>query len=69
MDSDCRTRPHGGNMARRLARKGAQIALFNRSVDVTQNLAEETGHLACDSLQALSMRSPRAHRVADAACR
>src|SRR4030065_596454 len=51
----------GGNMARRLARKGAQIALFNRSFDVTQSLAEETGHLACDSLQALvdTLATPR----------
>jgi 6-phosphogluconate dehydrogenase len=51
----------GGNMARRLARKGAQIALFNRSFDVTQSLAEETGHLACDSLQALvdALATPR----------
>jgi 6-phosphogluconate dehydrogenase len=51
----------GGNMARRLARKGAQIALFNRSFDVTQSLAEETGHFACDSLQAMvdALATPR----------
>ena len=51
----------GGNMARRLAREGEQIALFNRSFDVTQRLAEETGHLACDSLQALvdALATPR----------
>ena len=51
----------GGNMARRLARKGAQIALYNRSFEVTQSLAEETGHLACDSLQALvdALATPR----------
>jgi len=51
----------GGNMARRLARKGAQIALYNRSFEVTQDLAEETGHLACDSLQAMvdALAAPR----------
>ena len=51
----------GGNMARRLARKGAQIALFNRSFDVTQDLADETGHFACDSLRALvdALATPR----------
>ena len=51
----------GGNMARRLARKGEQIALFNRSHDVTQSLAAETGHLACDSLQSLvdALQTPR----------
>ena len=29
----------GGNMARRLALKGERIALFNRSQEVTQELA------------------------------
>jgi len=49
----------GGNMARRLARKGAQIALFNRSVDVTQNLAEERAISPVTACKAWSMRSPR----------
>ena len=51
----------GGNMARRLALKGEQIALFNRSQEVTQDLAEETGHLACDSLQSMvdALATPR----------
>jgi 6-phosphogluconate dehydrogenase len=51
----------GGNMARRLALKGEKIALFNRSPEVTQDLAEETGHLACDSLQSLvdALATPR----------
>lgn len=51
----------GGNMARRLALKGERIALFNRSPEVTQDLAEETGHLACDSLQSLvdALATPR----------
>ena len=37
----------GGNMARRLARQGKQIAVLNRSFDVTEALAKETGHAAC----------------------
>ncbi|MDO9220540.1 MAG: decarboxylating 6-phosphogluconate dehydrogenase [Thiobacillus sp.] len=51
----------GGNMARRLALKGEKIALFNRSPEVTQDLAGETGHLACDSLQSLvdALATPR----------
>lgn len=37
----------GGNMARRLARKGRKIAVMNRSHDVAEALAVETGHAAC----------------------
>ncbi len=37
----------GGNMARRLSRKGLRIALNNRSHEVTESIAAETGHLAC----------------------
>ncbi len=37
----------GGNMARRLARQGKQIAVMNRSFDVTEALVKETGHIAC----------------------
>ena len=51
----------GGNMARRLAVKGARIGLFNRSPEVTHELAEETGHAAFDTLQALvdGLAAPR----------
>lgn len=37
----------GGNMARRLARQSRQIAVMNRSFDVTEALVGETGHIAC----------------------
>ncbi len=37
----------GGNMARRLARQGKKIAVMNRSHNVAEALAAETGHLAC----------------------
>ena len=43
----------GANMARRLGQHGAHIALLNRSYDVTQEVAEETGHQACETLQQL----------------
>src|SRR4030066_50766 len=36
----------GGNMARRLARKGIRIAVHNRSHAVSEAIAAETGHLA-----------------------
>jgi 6-phosphogluconate dehydrogenase len=51
----------GGNMARRLARKGRKIALYNRSHEVSRAIAEETGHLACASLADLvgALRAPR----------
>ena len=51
----------GGNMARRLARKGIRIALHNRSHDVSTALAAETGHLACASLAdlAAALQAPR----------
>ncbi|MBI3431590.1 MAG: decarboxylating 6-phosphogluconate dehydrogenase [Hydrogenophilales bacterium] len=51
----------GGNMARRLARKGISIAVHNRSHDVSVALAEETGHTACASLQELvaTLQTPR----------
>lgn len=37
----------GGNMARRLARRNMKIAITNRSFNVTEELARETGHVAC----------------------
>ncbi len=51
----------GGNMARRLARKGIKIALNNRSHEVSEAIAAETGHLACASLPELvaALQTPR----------
>jgi len=51
----------GGNMARRLARKGMRIAVHNRSHEVSQAIAAETGHLACAGLEELvaALQAPR----------
>jgi 6-phosphogluconate dehydrogenase len=51
----------GGNMARRLARKGMHIAIHNRSHEVSQAIAAETGHLACAGLEELvaALQAPR----------
>jgi 6-phosphogluconate dehydrogenase len=51
----------GGNMARRLARKGIRIALNNRSHEVSEAIAAETGHLACTTLVDLvtALQAPR----------
>ena len=51
----------GGNMARRLARKDIRIAVHNRSHEVSEALAAETGHRACASLQdmAAALQAPR----------
>ena len=51
----------GGNMARRLAQRGKRIALFNRSSEVSQTMAAETGHIACTTLEefAASLNTPR----------
>jgi len=51
----------GGNMARRLARKGIKIAINNRSHEVSEAIAKETGHLACASLRdmAAALQAPR----------
>ena len=51
----------GANMARRLGRQGAHIAVLNRSHDVALEIAEETGHLACETLQELvdALQAPR----------
>jgi 6-phosphogluconate dehydrogenase len=51
----------GGNMARRLARKGVRIAINNRSHDVSESIAAETGHLACATLQEMvsALQAPR----------
>ena len=51
----------GGNMARRLARKGKRIALHNRSHEVSAALAAETGHHACSTLEQFvaALEAPR----------
>ncbi len=51
----------GGNMARRLGRKGIKIALYNRSPDVSEAIAAEAGHLACATLEDLvaALQAPR----------
>ncbi len=51
----------GGNMARRLARQGRQIAVMNRSFDVTEALAKETKHIACKGYSDLvaTLEAPR----------
>ncbi|MHB1053256.1 MAG: phosphogluconate dehydrogenase (NAD(+)-dependent, decarboxylating) [Thiobacillus sp.] len=51
----------GGNMARRFARQGIKIAVSNRSHDVSEAIAAETGHLACATLGELveALTAPR----------
>jgi 6-phosphogluconate dehydrogenase len=51
----------GGNMARRLARKGIRIAVHNRSHEVSEAIAAETGHLASATLQDMvaALQAPR----------
>ena len=50
----------GGNMARRLRRGGAEIAVYNRSVEVAEVLAQETGARAFASLDQISeLAAPR----------
>ncbi len=51
----------GGNMARRLARQGRKIAVMNRSHDVAEALAAETGHRACPDYPAFvaALSAPR----------
>jgi 6-phosphogluconate dehydrogenase (decarboxylating) len=43
----------GANMARRLRRADINVAAFNRSLDVTEALAEETGLTATTSVEQL----------------
>ena len=43
----------GANMARRLRRGGMEVVAYNRSAEVTHELAKETGLQPTDSLQAL----------------
>ncbi len=51
----------GGNMARRLGRKGIRIAVHNRSHDVSEAIAAETGHQACATYQDMvaALQAPR----------
>lgn len=51
----------GGNMARRLGRKGIPIALYNRSRDVSDAIAAEAGHRACGTVEELvaALQAPR----------
>lgn len=50
----------GGNMARRLRRGGAEIAVYNRSAEVAEALAQETGARALDSLDQIGeLSAPR----------
>ena len=50
----------GGNMARRLRRGGAEIAVYNRSVEVAEALAQETGAHALNSLDQIGeLAAPR----------
>jgi 6-phosphogluconate dehydrogenase len=49
----------GANMARRLRRADIKVAAYNRSFNVTQSLAEETGIIAAKSVKELvEMLSP-----------
>jgi 6-phosphogluconate dehydrogenase len=51
----------GANMARRLRKGGIEVVAFNRSADVTQDLAKETGLKAAANLADIASRlkSPR----------
>lgn len=51
----------GGNMARRLRQQDIDVVAYNRSKKVTDDLAEETGLVAADSLEALvaQLEAPR----------
>ena len=48
----------GGNMARRLARGGVSVVAYNRSFDVTEALARETGAQAVHDLKELVTALP-----------
>jgi 6-phosphogluconate dehydrogenase len=51
----------GGNMARRLRRGGIDVAAYNREFTRTEQLAQETGLIAAESIDALieKLDSPR----------
>ncbi len=48
----------GGNMARRLARGGVSVVAYNRSFEVAEALAQETGAQAARTLEALVAALP-----------
>ena len=48
----------GGNMARRLRRGGVEVVAYNRSFDVTEALAKETGAIAVREIKALVAALP-----------
>ena len=52
----------GGNMARRLRRAGIDVVGCNRNIDVTRQIAQETGMIAASSLTDLvaKLEAPRA---------
>ena len=43
----------GGNMARRLRRGGIDVAAYNREFTRTEQLAQDTGLIAAESIDAL----------------
>ena len=43
----------GGNMARRLRRGGVDVAAYNREFASAEQLAQETGLIATESIEAL----------------
>ena len=51
----------GANMARRLRLGGVKVVAYNRSLDVTQSLAKETGLIAVQSISQLveKLKAPR----------
>jgi len=53
----------GGNMARRLRQGGAEVVAHNRSFDVTQELAAETGLCAVETLSQLMAELGDAPRI------
>lgn len=48
----------GANMARRLCRKEITVLAYNRSPEITRQLAEEEGLIACEDLQSLISQLP-----------
>ena len=43
----------GGNMARRLRRGGVELAAYNRELASAEQLSQETGRIAAESIKAL----------------
>ncbi|MDH5183548.1 MAG: decarboxylating 6-phosphogluconate dehydrogenase [Gammaproteobacteria bacterium] len=48
----------GANMSRRLCRSGITVLGYNRSPEITRQLAEEEGLIACEDLQSLISQLP-----------